>query len=57
MVMTDRVRFYGDDIGAVVAEDEVAAAQALRAIKVEYEEYSFVLDVQGCHEGGCSADP
>ena len=46
MVMTDRVRFYGDDIGAVVAEDEVAAAQALRAIKVEYEEYSFVLDVQ-----------
>ena len=44
--MTDRVRFYGDDIGAVVAEDEVAAAQALRAIKVEYEEYSFVLDVQ-----------
>ena len=46
LVMTDRVRFYGDDIGAVVAEDEVAAAQALRAIKVEYEEYSFVLDVQ-----------
>lgn len=46
LVMTNRVRFYGDDIGAVVAEDEVAAAQALRAIKVEYEEYSFVLDVQ-----------
>ena len=46
LVMTDRVRFYGDDIGAVVAEDEVSAAQALRAIKVEYEEYSFVLDVQ-----------
>ena len=46
LVMTDRVRFYGDDIGAVVAEDEVAAAQALRAIKVEYEEYPFVMDVQ-----------
>ena len=29
----------------MVAEDEVAAAQALRAIKVEYEEYPFVLDV------------
>ena len=39
------VRFYGDDIAAVVAEDEVSAAQALRAIKVEYEEYPFVLDV------------
>mgnify|MGYP004685695709 FL=1 len=46
LIMTERVRFYGDDIGAVVAEDEVAAAQALRAIKVEYEEYPFVMDVQ-----------
>lgn len=46
LVLTEEVRFYGDDIGAVVAEDEVAAAQALAAIKVEYEEYPFVLDVQ-----------
>ena len=45
LVLTDRVRFYGDDIAAVVAEDEVSAAQALRAIKVKYEEYPFVLDV------------
>lgn len=45
LVLTNRVRFYGDDIAAVVAEDEVSAAQALRAIKVEYEEYPFVLDV------------
>ena len=45
LVLTERVRFYGDDIAAVVAEDEVSAAQALRAIKVEYEEYPFVLDV------------
>ena len=51
----ERVRFYGDDIGAVVAEDEVAAAQALRAIKAEYEEYPFRYGWQGCHEGGCSA--
>ena len=40
------MRFYGDDIAAVVAENEVAAAQALRALRVEYEEYPFVLDVQ-----------
>lgn len=26
LVLTQRVRFYGDDIAAVVAEDEVAAA-------------------------------
>lgn len=45
LVLTERVRFYGDDIAAVVAENEVAASKALRAIKVEYEEYPFVLDV------------
>ena len=52
LVLTDRVCFYGDDIGAVVAEDEVAAAQALRAIKVEYEEYPFVLDIQEAMQEG-----
>ena len=45
LVLTQRVRFCGDDIAAVVAENEVAAAQALRAIRVEYEEYPFVLNV------------
>lgn len=52
LVLTEEVRFYGDDIAAVVAEDEVAAAQALRAIKVEYEEYPFVLDVQEAMKEG-----
>lgn len=46
LLLTDRVRFVGDDVAAVVAENEVAAVQAVRAIKVEYEEYPFVLDVQ-----------
>ncbi|MFW5632821.1 MAG: xanthine dehydrogenase molybdenum-binding subunit XdhA, partial [Acetivibrio ethanolgignens] len=44
LVLTERVRFYGDDIAAVIAEDEVAAARAVRALKVEYEEYPVVLD-------------
>ncbi len=52
LVLTDEVRFYGDDVAAVVAEDEVAAAQALRAVKVEYEEYPFVLDVQEAMKDG-----
>ena len=52
LVLTDRVRFYGDDIAAVVAEDEVSAAQALRAIEVEYEEYPFVLDVHEAMKDG-----
>ena len=52
LVLTEEVRFYGDDIAAVVAEDEVSAAQAIRAIKVEYEEYPFVLDVQEAMKEG-----
>lgn len=52
LMLTDRVRFYGDDVAAVVAEDEVAAAAALRLIRVEYEEYPFVLDVQKAMEDG-----
>ena len=52
LMLTDRVRFYGDDVAAVIAEDEVAASQALRAIQVQYEEYPFVLDVQEAMEEG-----
>ncbi len=44
-LLNRRVRFYGDDIAVVLAEDEVAAAQAIRLIKVEYEEYPVMLDV------------
>ena len=52
LLLTSRVRFYGDDIAVVVAENEVAAAQALRAIQVEYEEYPFVMDPQKAMEPG-----
>ena len=38
-LLTDRIRYYGDDVAAVVAEDEVSAQRALKAIRVEYEEY------------------
>ncbi len=51
-LLTDRPRFCGDDIGAVVAENEVAAMQALRLIEVEYEEYPFVLDAQEAMKDG-----
>ena len=52
LLLTDEVRFYGDDVAAVVAEDEIAAAQAVRAIKVEYEEHPFVLDAQEAMKDG-----
>ncbi|MDO5135276.1 MAG: xanthine dehydrogenase molybdenum-binding subunit XdhA [Eubacteriales bacterium] len=38
-LLTGRIRYYGDDIAAVVAKDEVTAAKALKLIQVEYEEY------------------
>lgn len=50
LLLQEHVRFYGDDVAAVVAENEVAAMQAVRAIKVEYEELPFVLDVQKAME-------
>ena len=45
-ILNQRVRLYGDDIAAVVAENEVAAAQAARLIKVEYEEYEPIVTVE-----------
>ncbi len=45
-LLNQRVRVYGDDIAAVVAVDDVAAARAARLIKVEYEEYPPILSVE-----------
>ena len=50
LLLNRHVRYYGDDIAAVIAENEIAAAQAVRALKVEYEELPFVLDVQKAME-------
>ena len=44
-LLNRRVRYYGDDVAVVVAENEVAAAQAARAVRVEYETYPVMLDV------------
>lgn len=52
LLLQKHVRFYGDDIAAVVAENDIAASQALRAIKVEYEELPFVLDPLKAMEDG-----
>ena len=51
-LLNRHVRYYGDDVAAVVAEDEVAAARAARLVKVEYEVLPFVLDVQKAMEEG-----
>ena len=45
-LLNERVRIWGDDIAAVIAENEVAAARAARLVRVEYEEYPVVLTPQ-----------
>ncbi len=51
-LLETRVRYYGDDIAAVVAEDEVSAQRALKAIRVEYEEYEPLLTTQAATAEG-----
>ncbi len=43
---TDRVRFVGDRVAAVVAETEAIAAKARDLIEVEYEDLPVVTDVE-----------
>ena len=45
-LLNQRVRIYGDDIACVIAENEVACSQALRLLKVEYEEYPVMTTVE-----------
>ena len=44
-LLNQRVRYYGDDVAAVIAEDEIAAVKAARLVKVHYEEYPALVDV------------
>jgi len=43
-LLNRHVRYYGDDVAAVVAEDPISAAQAVAALRVEYDELPFCLD-------------
>jgi CO/xanthine dehydrogenase Mo-binding subunit len=42
----DRVRFFGERVAAVAADDEDIAQQALNLIEVEYEELPAVFDIE-----------
>lgn len=53
-LLNTRVRVYGDDIAAVIAEDDIAAARAARLVKVEYEEYAPLLTVEDAMAEGAS---
>ena len=43
---TDEVRYVGDGVAVVVARDRYAAADALEAISVEYEQLPAVVDME-----------
>lgn len=51
-LLTGRVRFYGDEIAAVVAVDELTAERALQLIEVEYEEYPPILTAEDALKEG-----
>ncbi len=51
-LLNRHVRYWGDDVAVVIAENEVAANQGVRALKVEYEALPFVLDVQEAMKDG-----
>ena len=36
-LLNRHVRYYGDEVAVVIAENEVAAMQGVRALKVEYD--------------------
>lgn len=54
LLLTQRIRFYGDEIAAVVAVDELTAKKALELIEVEYEEYEPILTVEDALKEGAT---
>ncbi len=46
LIAVDRVRYVGEPVVAVVAEDEYSAEEALDAIFVDYEELPYVTDAE-----------
>ena len=45
IVALDKVRYDGDPVAAVVADDEATAAEALELIETEYQEIPAVIDI------------
>lgn len=54
-LLTTRVRTYGDDIAAVIAENEIAAVKAARLVKVEYDEYEPLVTTEAAMTEGATA--
>jgi CO/xanthine dehydrogenase Mo-binding subunit len=46
VIAVDKVRYVGDPVAAVIAEDEFSAEEALDAIAVDYEELPYVTEAE-----------
>ena len=52
LILTDKARFVGDAVAAVVAVDALTAEKALHLIEVEYEVLPFVLTAEDALKDG-----
>lgn len=52
LILTDKARYVGDEVAAVVAVDALTAKRALKLIDVEYEILPFVLDPEDAVKPG-----
>lgn len=52
MILTDKARYVGEAVAAVVASDALTAEKALKLIDVEYEVLPFVLDPEKAIQPG-----
>ncbi len=60
LLLTDHVRYHGDEVAIVVARDHLSAQKGARAVQVEYEELpvcvtseaALAKDAPAIHEGG-----
>ncbi len=57
VLATDKVRFQGQEVAFVVADDRYSARDALELIDVEYEPLPVVVDVQRALDRRRAADP
>ncbi len=52
LIFTNKARYYGDIVAAVVAEDEVIAGRAVELLEIEYEPLDFILDPRESQKQG-----
>ena len=57
VLATDKVRFQGQEVAFVVAEDRYAARDALELIDVEYDPLDPVIDARKALDAGRAGDP